>query len=806
MSDANVIYKDARDLQDAVDPSIEDYQLPDAIDRMATETIELREQRKAFKADLEVFTEEAKELEEESHLLEMELQSTQITNEEPEEFTKERLAVIKRLFEADSRLTALVFQDRSLFDDAIRDIRAHGNQYVTKLHYLMEEVQSLKGDIQSANEDYDGRLGTVVQPLRQELDDAKQQLEASKALQSLTDEELANVKEQLSTVTQARQTSEIALQNEIETHKTEITRLQGESTTMRYLSTEIQSLSSENARDKAQITQLEGRLSQQDAKVDEMNTEKKDLCDRNDEQEDKIRDLQDTLKEVEETLSQQNNELQAQVNTIQARNDTLGTRVIQIEAENRALQAEKGALSAWNVELEAQIHTLKAEGGDMTGQIGRLEDRIRDLKVERDAFDVECGQHEAKIRDLQVEKDDLNVECDQYKAKIRVLEAEKVTLIHEHERRIEVLNVKVFNLEQDEASMIDNHQLQVEQVEKERDGFQDQVTDLQRETSALSIQNSLKQSQVKDLEGRVQRLENRCDEQMQQKHQQSEEIRELKSELAGRDNTLQETIKCANTERTSSSQQIQQLQHFLFSKMLLIQHDRTVSLSTSGYRLLLKRQQLSHDMPAQSIQGPLKEIMDTMTNSTEISTLAETYQLVLGSLTYLQSSTHFQEKESLLECMEKFQTWLIEACKGRISILGLALARVIKTIQEGPQFDPWFSIDKFDCARIIDARNSELPETTTIIGDGFTGIILLIEGVDIQVYQATDMFMQQQMDCGMQLVFDETLGLPNLQLLANSFPHKDQWQPLGVWAVKVGRFNWVKRSGLVQKPEEFEEL
>ena len=799
MSDANVIYKDARDLQDAVDPSIEDFQLPDAIDRMATETIELREQRKAFKADLEVFTEEAKELEEESHLLEMELQSTQITNEEPEEFTKERLAVIKRLFDADSRLTALVFQDRSLFDDAIQDIKAQGNQYVNKLHYLMEEVQSLKGDIQSANEDYNGRLGTVVQPLRQELDDAKQQLEASKALQSSTDEELANVKDQLDTVTQARQTSEIALQNEIETHKTEITRLQGESTTMRHLSTEIQSLSSENARAKAQITQLEGRLSQQDAKVDEMNTEKKDLRDRNDKQEDMIRDLQDTLKLVEETLSQHNNELQAQVNTTQARNVTLGTRVIQIEVENRALQADKGALSARNVELEAQIHTLKAEGGDMTGQIGRLEDRIRDLKVERDTFDGERGQHEAKIHDLQVEKDDLNVECDQYQAKIRVLEAEKVDLIHEHEQRIEALNVKVFNLEQEEASLIDNHQLQVEQVEKERDDFQDQVTDLQRETSALSIQNSLKQSQVKDLEGRVQRLENRCNKQM-------EEIRELKSELAGRDNTLQETIKRANTEGTSSLQQIQQLQHFLFSKMLLIQHDQTVSLSTSGYRLLLKRQQLSHDAPAQSIQGPLKEIMDTMTNSTETSTLAETYQLVLGSLTYLQSSTHFQEKEGLLECMEKFQTWLIEACKGRTSILGLALARVIKTIQEGPQFDPWFSIDRFDSARMIDARNSELPETTIIIGDGFTGIVLFIEGADIQVCQATDMFMQQQMDCGMQLVFDETLGLPNLQLLANSFPHKDQWQPLGVWAIKVGRFNWVMRSGLVQKPEEFEEL
>ena len=211
MSNANDFYEDARDLQDAVDPSIGDFQLPDSIGRMATETIEFREQRKAFKADLEVLTEEAIELEEESHLLTMELQDTQITNEEPEEFTKKRLAAIKRLFEADSKLTALVFEDQSLFDDAIRDVRAQGNQYLTKLHSLMEEVQSLKDDIHSANEHYDERLGNLVQPILQELGDAKQQLEASKALQSSTDEELANVKEQLSTVTQAHQTSEIAL-------------------------------------------------------------------------------------------------------------------------------------------------------------------------------------------------------------------------------------------------------------------------------------------------------------------------------------------------------------------------------------------------------------------------------------------------------------------------------------------------------------------------------------------------------------------------------------------------------------------
>ena len=246
---------------------------------------------------------------------------------------------------------------------------------------------------------------------------------------------------------------------------------------------------------------------------------------------------------------------------------------------------------------------------------------------------------------------------------------------------------------------------------------------------------------------------------------------------------------------------------FIFSNSLLLQNDRTVSLSASGNRLLFKRQQLSHDILAQSIEGPLKEAMNTMIDSTvHTSRLTETYQLVLGGLTYLQSSTDIKDKESLLECMGRFQIWLTKACKDRTSILGLVLARIIKIIQDDSQSDPCFSIDKFNAARMIDSRNSELPETVFVIADGFTGIILLVQGADIRVCQATDIFMRQQEDRGMQLVFDEALNLPNLQLLANSFPDMDRWEPLGSWAVEVGRFNFMKRLGRVYKPEEFEEL
>lgn len=150
--------------------------------------------------------------------------------------------------------------------------------------------------------------------------------------------------------------------------------------------------------------------------------------------------------------------------------------------------------------------------------------------------------------------------------------------------------------------------------------------------------------------------------------------------------------------------------------------------------------------------------------------------------------------------MRTFQTWLTKACKDRTSILGLALTRAIKVIQEGPQSDPWFSTSKFNDSRIINSRNSELPETTSVIADGFSGIIVLLQGTDILVCEATDIYMRQQAYTGMQLVFNEALNLPDLQLLADSWPHIDRWEPLGFWAVKVGRFNLVKKSGRVYKP------
>ena len=775
------ISDELRQVIDTEDPSIEDYQLPEAVERMSVETIELAEQRKRFAAEVKAFDEQSRIVESETESIRADLHEHQLTSEELEQARKDQLDFIKGLFEIDSKLAALVFEDKGLFEHAIKNLRDHATQYQTKLNKVLDEIHSLTESLRSAQEEYDERVGKLVDPLRQELRDTKEQLEISKALEVSTDEQLAQVEEALSNEQQERKTSETALHNEIDEHKDEIERLR----------TDAEAL----LREKTQL--------QTDIQI--MESEKDDLSHQNDEQKAEITMLEDTLKELEERLSHHNEQLQTQVHDTEAANEQLRARVHILRADNATLNTQYN-------EAQAEIDTLE-------DQVAEAEATNRTLQSEKDALYARANQLEAQIQNLNGKIGDLTGQISHSEAQIHDLEAEKRDLIdrnQEHEQHIQALNTdhqgkvkslkdELHALQQEQATIIDNYHGEAEQSEEEKDALKDQIHNLERDVSNLSIQQEQKDAQIENLEANVQSLEKQCDDQSNQNRQHLEEISQLKSELKIRENTLQGTIQKANEERSSSLQEIQQLQHFIFSKLLSIQNDQNISFPTaSGIRLHFRRQQLSisQDTLARWIQGSL----DSLINSTE-DTLnsAETYQQVLGSIVHLQSSSDIQNKESLLECMRNFQTWLTKACKDRTSILGLALDRAVKVIQEGPQSDPWFSTNEFDASRIIDSRNSELPETTSVIADGFSGIILVVQGTDIQVCEATDIFMRQQTSCGMQLIFNEALNLPDLQLLADSWPHIDRWEPLGFWAVKVGRINLVQKSGRIDEPGNFEE-
>ena len=609
------IHDELRQVIDTEDPSIEDYQLPEAVERMSAETIEIAEQRKRFAAEVEAFDEQSKRVEAETESITADLQEHQLTNEELEQARRDQLDFIKSLFGIDSKLAVLVFEDKGLFEDAIRNMRAHGNQFQTKLNHVLDDVYSLTESLRSAKEEYDERVRKLVEPLRQELHDTKEQLEISKALEVSTDEQLAQVEEDLSNERQERQTSEMALRNEVDEHKDGINRLR----------TDAEALFRQNTHLQADIQRLE--------------SEKDVLSHQNDEQKAEIKMLEDTVKEHEATFSRHNEQLQTQVhdtkaaneqlqalvgtlqadnatlnvqfNEVQAENDTLDVQVIQAEAINRALQSEKDALYARANGLEAQIQNLNGEIGDLTGQI---------------------SHSEAQIHDLEAEKGDLIDRNEGYEQHIQALNTD-------HQRQVKSLEDQLHALQQEQATFIDNYDDDVQRLEVGKNALKDQIRHLERDVSNLSIQQEQKHAQIKDLEANVQSLEKQYDDQSNQNHQHLEEISQLKSDLEIREDTLQGTIQDANEERSSSLQEIQQLQHFIFSKLLSIQNDHNISFPTaSGNRLHFKRQQLSisQDSLARWIQGSL----ESLTNSTEDTlSSAETYQHILGSIVYIQSTS-----------------------------------------------------------------------------------------------------------------------------------------------------------------------
>lgn len=95
-------------------------------------------------------------------------------------------------------------------------------------------------------------------------------------------------------------------------------------------------------------------------------------------------------------------------------------------------------------------------------------------------------------------------------------------------------------------------------------------------TSELALQNAIEMHKAE-----IKRLQTEAETSLRQNTHLQTEIKRLESGKG-------------DEERTSSLQEIQQLQHFLFSKLLSIQNDQNISLPTaSGHRLLFKRQHFS---------------------------------------------------------------------------------------------------------------------------------------------------------------------------------------------------------------------
>ena len=80
------------------------------------------------------------------------------------------------------------------------DIGAQDNQPVTERHHLHKYVHFVKSHVRNTKEEYTERLNNHMEPLKQEFRDTKQYLEASKALELSTDEDVTKAEDHLPSV------------------------------------------------------------------------------------------------------------------------------------------------------------------------------------------------------------------------------------------------------------------------------------------------------------------------------------------------------------------------------------------------------------------------------------------------------------------------------------------------------------------------------------------------------------------------------------------------------------------------------
>ena len=73
------------------------------------------------------------------------IQSSQLTDNEPDDITQDRLQRLTRLIEGYPELAALLFQDEAIFKPAIDDMKRSGNQLLSKLHNFHKEAHQTGG-------------------------------------------------------------------------------------------------------------------------------------------------------------------------------------------------------------------------------------------------------------------------------------------------------------------------------------------------------------------------------------------------------------------------------------------------------------------------------------------------------------------------------------------------------------------------------------------------------------------------------------------------------------------------------------
>ena len=148
---ANDVYKDVRDVITREDPKMDDdFIWPEAIERWSAETINLEEEAKAWEKEVKRLKEINMRYDQEIERLGVEIQSSQLTDDEPDNITQHRKLHIPEYSTTNLATLSTQYTNNernSVFDGIVIKI--------SPLTPLEEDVQLWRGHIRDRRQEYD---------------------------------------------------------------------------------------------------------------------------------------------------------------------------------------------------------------------------------------------------------------------------------------------------------------------------------------------------------------------------------------------------------------------------------------------------------------------------------------------------------------------------------------------------------------------------------------------------------------------------------------------------------------------------
>ena len=363
--------------------------------------------------------------------------------------------------------------------ESVEELRNYENE----VNRLNESIESLKSELNAANEDASKKQSLLEEISREKeklLVDIRELRIAKEAAEAARDVSAAKAADAANAANAAEEAAKAAAKAQDrgaeEELKRRIEELEAEyKSKIDSLTSEGQTLKAAADSEKAKAESLESEIASLKSKISERESEneslKSEISDRNSKYE--------SLKSVISECESENEHLKSEISERRSENESLKSEISLRDSENESL---KSALSLKDSEIESR-----------NSEISRLESEVGSQKSEISRLESEVGSHKSEISRLESAIDNNN------------------SMNSHHESEIESLNTAISSLESEIES---------------------------KNSKVLSLE-----SEISDKNATVEELTRKCEESSERYNASLAEIEKLKSELQDAEEKSRESLK-----------------------------------------------------------------------------------------------------------------------------------------------------------------------------------------------------------------------------------------------------------------------